>query len=254
MKPRPHFLALVAVLAMTALALPALADSGHSTMALTCADPSPNGAGQHGTASCSFTLNPGGDFGNTDNDKTDWIKITLPVDAKLNEDENSDPNRNDEGDGHADPSDGEKIGETKVTQLDLSYDGCGDANDGGNTYSTYWEDTWRAYTPPAGWTKVAEYNTVFTVLFVFTENVPSHVIKNDTTGQYAVDTDLPQARSCAGSVTTFNPLVTYGYAQNNSRQEWVGTNPSTAGNYTVKLEAKEFGGTVHDDTDEITIS
>ena len=245
MKARIKLTGLLAALALAVLALPAVAHTGHTTINFDCPNPSPNGAGQIATSNCSFTLNPGGDFGSTDNDKTSWFKVTLPVNAQLNEDGAHDG---------ADPSDGEKIGQSTITALDLSYDGCGDANDGGSTYNTYWEDTWRAYTAPTGWTKVAEYNTVFTVLFFFTENVPSHVIQNNTTGQYAVDTDLPEARACAGATTTFNPLTTYGYAQNNSSQEWVGKNPSTAGTYTVDFEAREVGGTVHTDSDTITIS
>lgn len=239
MKARIKLTGLLAVLALAVLALPAVAHTGHTAINLTCADPSPSATNAHGTSSCTFTFA----FGSTDTNKTDKFELQLPVDAKLNEDGAADG---------ADPSDGEKIGQTTVS-TDLAYDGCGDANDGG-TYSTYWEDTWRAYTAPAGWTKVAEYNTVFTVLFFFTENVPSHVIKNNTTGQYAVVTDIPQDRGCAGATTTFNPLQTYGYAQNNSSQEWVGKNPSTTGNKTVKIIATEVGGTVHDDTDTITIS
>lgn len=238
-------LAIAAVLSMLLVAVPASAHSNHNTMNFTCDNPSPNGAGQNGTANCRFTSNPGNDFGGTDNDKMDFFEIQLPVNAKINEAGTHDG---------ADPSDGEKVGQTKVTAMDLSYDGCGDANDGGNTYNTNWETTWRAYTPPANWTKVAEFNTVFTVLFVFTENVPSHVIKHDTTGQYAVVTDVPQGRACAGSTTTFDPITTYGYAQNNSAQEWVGKNPTTAGTYDVKLIVTEVGGTTHDATDQITIS
>lgn len=238
-------LAIAAMLSLLLVGSPALADGSHTTMNFTCADPSPSGTSQHGTASCSFTLNPGGDFGSTDNDKTSWVRVDLPLDAVLNE--------KGAGDG-ADPSDGEKIGQTTLTAADLSYDGCGDANDGGNTYNTNWETTYTAYTAPSGWTKVAQYDTVFTVLFFFTEHVPSHVIKNNTTGQYAVDTDMPEGRSCANSVTTFNPLVTYGYAQNSSAQEWVGTNPTTSGNKTVTITATEVGGTAHVDTDTIAIS
>ena len=223
----------------------AAAHTGHSTMNLICDDPNPSGASQHGGWTCSFTLNPGGDFGNTDNDKPAGFQLQLPVDAKFNEDGSHDG---------ADPSDGENVGQMTITQLDMAYDGCGDANDGGNTYSINWEDTWRSYTAPAGWTKVAEYNLGFTVLFFFTDNMPVHVIKNTTTGQYVVEFDLPESRFCAGSVTTINPLRIYGYAQNNSSQEWVTKNPSTSGNKTVKIIATEVGGTTHDDTDTITIS
>jgi hypothetical protein len=237
----------VAVAAMLSLLLvgsPALAHDPHASIGFVCADPSPSTASAHGTVSCEFSLNPSNDFGGTDNDKTDKFEIQLPLDAKLNEKGTHDG---------ADPSDGEKVGQTTITVMDLLYDGCGD-NDGNKTYNTNWETTWRAYTPPANWTKVAEYNTVFTVLFVFTENVPSHVIKHDTTGQYAVVTDIPQDRGCAGSTTTFNPLVTYGYAQNSSAQEWVGRNPSTTGNKTVTFIATEVGGTTHTTTDQITIT
>ena len=236
-------LAIAAMLSLLLVGSPALADGAHSTMNFICADPSPSGASQHGTSSCSFTLNPGGDFGNTSNDRVDKFEIQLPVDAILNE--------KGAGDG-ADPSDGEKIGQSTVAG-DFSFDGCGDNNDGG-TYNTNWETTYTAFTVPSGWTKVAQYNTVFTVAFFFSENVPSHVIQNNTTGQYAVVTDLPQDRGCTGATTTINPLVTYGYAQNNSSQEWVGTNPSSAGNYTVTLIATEVGGTTHTDTDTITIT
>jgi len=237
-------LAIAAMLSLLLVGSPALADGTHTSMNFTCADPSPSGTSQHGTASCTFTLNPNGDFGNTSNDKTSWVRIDLPLDAVLNEKGTHDA---------PDPSDGEKIGQTTLGVADLSFDGCGDANDGGNTYNTNWETTYTAYTAPSGWTKVAQYNTVFQVLFV-TVNVPSHVIKNDTTDQYAVDTDLPEGNSCTGSTTSFNPLVTYGYAQNNSSQEWVGTNPTTTGNKTVTITATEVGGTTHTDTDTITIS
>lgn len=237
-------LAIAAMLSLLLVGSPALADGTHTTMDFICADPSPNTTNANGTSSCGFSLNPGNDFGGTNNDKTDKFEIQLPLDAKLNEKGTHDG---------ADPSDGEKIGQTTITLMDLSYDGCGD-NDGNKTYNTNWETTYTSYTAPTGWTKVAQYNTVFTVLFFFTENVPSHVIKNDTTDQYAVVTDIPQDRGCAGSTTTFDQLVTYGYAQNNSSQEWVGQNPSTTGNKTVTIIATEVGGTTHTDTDTITIS
>ena len=239
----PFSALLAAALTLGVLVAPAGADGSHSSMNFTCADPSPSGAGQHGTLSCSFTLNPNGDFGNTSNDKPDRFEIQLPVDMKVNEKGTHDA---------PDPSDGEKIGQMTVSG-DFAYDGCGDNNDGA-TYNMYWETTYTSYTAPAGWTKVAQFNTVLTVLFFFTENVPTHVIKNNTTGQYAFVTDWPQDRGCTGSTLTFNPYVVYGYAQNNSSQEWVLTNPSAAGNYTICLVASEVGGTTHTDCDTITIT
>lgn len=238
---RTPFSVLFAVaLVLGVVVAPAGAHNGHTSMDLDC-DLSPNTPSAHGTLTCYFTLNPGNDFGGTDNDKADKFEIALPIDMKVNEAGSHDA---------PDPSDGEKVGEMSMA-TDFNFDGCGDANDGAH-YSTYWETTWTAFTAPAGWTKVAQFNTVVTVLFLFTENVPTHVIKNNTTGQYVLITDLPEARWCAGAVNSMMYRV-FGYAQNNSAQEWVLTNPSSAGDYTITLTATEVGGTTHTDTDTIPI-
>ena len=227
-------LAVLAVCVVFAAGLPASGHTGHTSINFTCADPSPSTAGAHATWSCSWEF--------SDFDATGW-RIDFPVDTRLNEDGSHDG---------ADPSDGEEIGSLTIVG-DLSYDGCGDANDGG-TYGTYWEDTWTSFTPPSGWTKVAQQTTVLTVLFIFTEHVPSHVIKNDTTGQYALVTEWPADRHCSGTGLTVNPWTLYGQAQNQAGQEWVIVNPSAAGTYTVCITAYEPGGASHQDCDTITIT
>ena len=236
MKARTKILGLLAALALAALALPAAAHSGHA-LSLNCPNPSPNTAGSVADSGCSFTTSFTGQ-------KVTEFRFDLPTGATLNEKGNADG---------SDPSDGEQIGQATVA-TDLSYDGCGDNNDGG-TYPTNWETTFTSYPPgiPAGWTKVAQDNTVFTVLFFFTENVPTHVIQNNTTGQYATITDVPEGRGCTGATTNWD-IDNWGYADQDPTDNFVGKNPTTTGNHTVKLTVTESTPATHDQSDTITIS
>lgn len=241
-------LAFAAILAMLALALPASADGTHTSMDFTCADPDPKTKNTPSKASCTFDFNDSGDFGNTSNDKVDKFELWLPEGAVVNED-------NDQGedgsDGVTDPADGDDVG-TSTVRTELSYNACDDNNNDGGTYTTEWDDNWNSYSE-TGWKKVAEYNTKFTVLFFFTENVPSHVMKRTSDGRYKIVTDLPQDRACTGAHTKFNPMNTYAHANNNSSNTWISKNPNSDGCFTVTLTAFEVGGTTHTDTDQVEV-
>jgi len=241
------FLVFGAVMALLAVGTPVSAHDTHSSMDFTCADPDPKTKDTPSKASCSFDFNDNGDFGNTNNDKVNKFELWLPAGATVNED-------NDQGedgsDGVADPADGDDVGTSTVT-TELSYNNCDDNNTDGGTYITEWDNDWNSYSE-SGWDKVAEYNTKFTVLFI-TINVPSHVMKRQSDGQYKVVTDLPQDSACAGAHTTFNPLVTYAYANDNSNNTWIAKNPNSDGCFTVTLVAYEVGGTTHTDTDQVEV-
>ncbi|HWH33537.1 MAG TPA: hypothetical protein VNU01_12780 [Egibacteraceae bacterium] len=242
-------LALAAVMTLLLVGAPASADGTHTSMDFTCADPSPNTTDTPATNSCTFDFNDSGDFGTTDNDKVDYFEIVLPDGAQINEDNDQGGNGSD---GVADPADGDDVGYSTV-RTELSYNSCDDNNNDGGTYTTEWDNDWDSYTVPNGWTKVAEYNTIFSVLFFFTRHVPSHVLVNDTTGQYKIVTDLPEADGCAGAHTKFNPLVTYAHADNDSNNTWISKTPTTGDCYTVTITATEVGGTTHTDTDVVDV-
>lgn len=237
MKARLQSTALLALLALSALALPASGHTNHD-MKFVCDDPSPSTASSNADSRCVLETQFAGL-------KVAEIWLDLPVDAKINEVGS--------GDG-TDPAHDAKVG-TSTVATDLSYNGCNGGQGDGGTYSTYWrsQPNWTAYTVPAGWTKTAEFRTEFIVLWFFTEQVPTHVIKNNTTGAYRTVTIVPHARGCSGATTDWD-ITTYGYVNQNSSNPWVARNPSTTGSKTVNLTVVDTGGTSHTDSDTITIT
>ena len=235
MKEHLKILAAITALVIGVLALPATA---HTTDWFACDDPTPSTAGAVSSGRCTGHLHW--------SDKTDKMWIALPPGAVINEAGTHDA---------ADPAHGDQTGYS-VVDTDYLYDLCGswdpNGRDGG-TYNTYWVSSpnWTAYTPPTGWTKVGEYKTVAVVNGV-TNNVPTHVVKNGT-GAYAMDTNLPETLACSGTNTDMT-IYTYGYANNNSSNPWLGKNPSTAGTHTVTAKATLTTGATHTDTDTVTIT
>ena len=237
MKARIKIAGLVAAMALAALSMPASAHTNHD-MKFVCDDPSPSTTSANADSRCVFETQFAGL-------KAAEIWLDLPVDAKINEVGTHDG---------ADPAHGAKVGSSTVA-TDLSYNGCSGGQGDGDTYSTYWrsQPNWTAYTVPSGWTKTAEFRTEFIVLWVFTEQVPTHVIKNNTTGAYRAVTIVPHARGCSGATTDWD-VTTYGYVNQSSANPWVGRNPSTTGNKTVNLTVIDTGANTHTDSDTITIT
>ena len=230
---RTRTLAVVTVFLLLAVATSAAAHVNHD-LKFVCDDPSPSTASSNADFRCSFQ---------TQNASEIWLD--LPVDAEINEVGTHDG---------ADPANGAKVGSVTVA-TDLSYNGCGGGQNDGGTYGIYWrsQPNWTTYSAPPGWTKTAEFRVEFVVLFFFTEQVPIHVVKNNTTGQYRLVLLPPSSRICAGAITNWD-LTIYAYAGQNSANAWVYRNPSTAGNKTVDLTVIDTGANAHTDSDTITIT
>lgn len=232
MKTLKLAVAIAAVLSMLLIATPA---SGHTTDFWTCLNPSPQTSGQPADSDCTAHLHWTA--------KSDWLSVELPATAVMNHDENSAY-----PDSQDDPDDEQQVGQAP-TQTNFSSDfNCNTSDDlmDGGTYAITWEDTWTTYTPPSGWSKVAEYST--TVLFV---NIPTHVIYNPTSGLYRTETDLPTTLTCDGTPTNMN-IEMWSHEGNNGAAEWVGKNPTTAGNHTVTATVTLVGGATHSDSATIT--
>lgn len=137
------------------------------------------------------------------------IETILPVDEKICH----------HGDACA-PADNTVVGSTSVTGVWI-FSFC---SSGTQTFNATWVALDGSYTPPSGFTVVAQVNNVNSLA-----TVKSFVIFNSSTNEYRIEIPSIPTLTCSGHNTTLaSTLGTFsGHTYN------LNTNPSTVGSWTV---------------------
>ena len=118
------------------------------------------------------------------------------------------------------PADGTTVGTTSVVGVWL-YTLCKGTNT--QTFNAVWEANDGSYTPPSGWTIVAQVNNVNSLA-----TVKSWVIE-DSSGNYKIEIPSIPTLTCSGN----NATLTSTLGSFNGTSYDINQNPGTNGTYTV---------------------